>query len=206
MQIPNNMTEHVQKIFDGEYDIPYQHSNPIILDIGGNVGGFCLWANKRWANSQIYSYEPIKNNFNLLKKNTENIKNITPINVAIGSKTETRRMYYGAHNVGECSFINGAEQVEQGEEVSVMSANLLPSADIVKIDTEGAEIEILENIKFKPSVYLIEYHSAYNRRRIDNILYDYTLVAADITHPAYGILKYALSGTIKYNNAPLAQW
>jgi len=50
----------------------------------------------------------------------------------------------------------------------------------------------------KPDVYLIEYHSAYNRRRIDNILYDYTLVSADIAHPNYGIVKYFLSSKIRY--------
>jgi len=198
MQIPKNMTEHIEKIFKGEYDIAYRNPSPVILDIGGNIGGFSLWANKRWANSKIYSYEPIKNNFNLLKENTKGIDNIVISNVAIGSKTETRRMHYGAHNIGECSFINGDEQVEEGEEVSVMSASLLPNANIVKIDTEGAEIEILENMLIKPDVYLIEFHSAYNRRKIDSILHDYTLMAADIKLPNYGILKYALSSRIKY--------
>ena len=198
MQVPDNMVKHIEKIFEGEYDIAYQNSNPIILDIGGNIGGFSLWADKRWANSKIYSYEPIKDNFNLLKENTKDMDNIVISNVAIGSKEENRRMYYGAHNVGECSFINGAEQIEDGEDVSVMPANLLPDANIVKIDTEGAEIEILENMIIKPDVYLIEFHSAYNRRRIDNILYDYTLMAADIKNPNYGIVKYALTSSIQY--------
>jgi FkbM family methyltransferase len=198
MQIPDNMVPHIEKIFKGEYDISYENPNPVILDIGGNVGGFCLWANKRWANSKIYSYEPIKKNFEFLKLNTKDIENIMAMNLAIGSKTEQRRMHYGAHNVGECSFQHGAEQVEEGEDVSVVAASLLPKADIVKIDTEGAEIEILENMVIKPDVYLIEYHSAYNRRRIDNILYDYTLVAADIVGANFGIVKYALSSKIQY--------
>ena len=198
MQVPDNMVKHIEKIFNGEYDIQYENPNPVILDIGGNVGGFCLWANKRWANSKIYSYEPIKNNFEFLKLNTKDLDNIMVMNLAIGSKTEQRRMYYGAHNVGECSFQQGAEQVEEGEDVSVVAASLLPKADIVKIDTEGAEIEILENMVIKPDVYLIEYHSAYNRRKIDNILHDYTLVAADIANANYGIVKYALSSKISY--------
>jgi len=198
MQVPDNMVKHIEKIFKGEYDIPYKNPNPVILDIGGNIGGFSLWANKRWANSKIYTYEPIKNNFNLLKENTKDMNNIVILNVAIGSKEETRRMYYGAHNIGECSFEHGLEQIEEGEDVSVMSANLLPKADIVKIDTEGAEIEILENMLIKPDIYLIEFHSAYNRRRIDNILYDYTLVSANIPLPNYGIVKYALSSSVRY--------
>lgn len=198
MQIPNNMVKHIEKIFKGEYDIQYEKESPVILDIGANIGGFCLWANRRWANSKIYCYEPIKNNFDLLKTNTQDIENIMIMNLAIGNKTEKRRMYYGAHNIGECSFQQGAEQVEKGEDVSVISADLLPKADIVKIDTEGAEIEILESMKIKPDVYLIEYHSAYNRRRIDNLLYDYTLIDADIAHPHYGIVKYVLSSKIEY--------
>lgn len=198
MKIPNNMVPHIEKIFKGEYDIAYENENPIILDIGGNVGGFCLWANQRWKNSKIYSYEPIKKNFEFLKLNTKDLDNIMVMNLAIGSKTEQRRMHYGAHNVGECSFQHGAQQVEEGEDVSVVAASLLPKANIVKIDTEGAEIEILENMVIKPDVYLIEYHSAYNRRRIDNILYDYTLVAADISNANYGIVKYALSSAIQY--------
>jgi FkbM family methyltransferase len=198
MKAPGNMRFHIEKIFKGEYDIAYENPNPTILDIGGNVGGFCLWANQRWKNSKIYSYEPIKKNFEFLKLNTKDLDNIMVMNLAIGSKTEQRRMYYGAHNVGECSFQHGAEQVEDGEDVSVVAASLLPKADIVKIDTEGAEIEILENMVIKPDVYFIEYHSAYNRRRIDNILYDYTLIAADIATANYGIVKYALSSAIKY--------
>jgi len=198
MQVPDNMIPHIEKIFKGEYDIPYEKEYPVILDIGGNIGGFCLWANQRWKNSKIYSYEPIKKNFEFLKLNTKDIENIMAMNLAIGSKTEQRRMHYGAHNVGECSFQHGAEQVEEGEDVSVVAASLLPKANIVKIDTEGAEIEILENMVIKPDVYLIEYHSAYNRRRIDNILYDYTLVAADIVSANFGIVKYALSSKIQY--------
>jgi FkbM family methyltransferase len=198
MQIPNNMVKHIEKIFNGEYDIQYENESPIILDIGANIGGFCLWANRRWKNSKIYCYEPIKNNFDLLKTNTQDIENIMVMNLAVGSKTEKRRMYYGLNNIGECSFQQGAEQVEKGEDVSVISADILPKANIVKIDTEGAEIEILESMRIKPDVYLIEYHSAYNRRRIDNLLYDYTLVDADIAHPHYGIVKYILSSKIRY--------
>jgi FkbM family methyltransferase len=198
MNIPENMNKHIEKIFQGEYDVPYQHSNPTILDIGGNIGAFAIWANKKWSNAKIYSYEPIKNNFNLLKENTKDIDSVMAMNLAVGSKSETRRMHYGLNNIGECSFYQGIEQIADGEDVSVVSASILPKADIVKIDTEGAEIEILENIRIKPDIYLIEFHSAENRRMIDRILHDYTLILGDIRHPNYGILKYALSSKVQY--------
>jgi hypothetical protein len=41
------MRRHVQKVLAGEYDIPYRHKAPVILDIGANVGSFAAWALKR---------------------------------------------------------------------------------------------------------------------------------------------------------------
>jgi hypothetical protein len=32
------MRSHAQKVLGGEYEIPYRHSAPVILDIGANVG------------------------------------------------------------------------------------------------------------------------------------------------------------------------
>lgn len=197
IEIPDNMVKHIEKINNGEYDIPYNHPSPVILDIGGNIGGFAIWANKKWQNSTIYSYEPIKSNFDLLKKNTKDIDGVLALNMAIGSKNEKKEMYYGLNNIGECSFYKGSEQTDKTEIVDVISAKLLPKAQIVKIDTEGAEIEILETMTFEPEVFLIEYHSAYNRRRIDNLLYKYTLIGADIDAQT-GVVKYALSSLIKY--------
>ena len=55
---------------------------------------------------------------------------------------------------------------------------------------EGAEIEILENLVNFPSVFLTEFHSAYNRRRIDELLIDYTLIECSMRGWNYGILKY----------------
>jgi len=190
MFIPHDMISHIGKIFQGEYNIGYNKQNPVILDIGANIGGFAVWASYKWPNSQIHCYEPIQNNFNILKVNTEYNKNIFIYNVAIGEQDGKRQMYHGKNNIGEASFIKGEEQQEHGEEVSVISASTLLNADIVKIDTEGAEVEILSNLKIKPDVFLIEYHSSENRRAIDKILKNYILLESSMRSYNYGIQKY----------------
>jgi hypothetical protein len=38
LEYPATMGSHVQKVLGGEYNIPYRHSAPVILDIGANVG------------------------------------------------------------------------------------------------------------------------------------------------------------------------
>jgi hypothetical protein len=103
--------------------------------------------------------------------------NVTIQNVAVGEKDEELQLYYGMSIMSGCgSLINGHEQLDIGELVRVIPANSLPKADIVKIDTEGWEVQILSGITFKPDVYLIEYHSNGDREEIARILSDYILV------------------------------
>lgn len=191
MIIPNNMIAHVGKIFQGEYAIG-SLDNPYIIDIGANVGGFAVWAHEYFNNPKIDCYEPIKANYELLRQNIDGT-DISCRNIAIGAKDEERRMYYGIHNCGEASLYQGEEQGQDGELVKVMASLHLPKCDIMKIDTEGAEVEIIENLVNFPNIFLIEFHSAHDRRRIDELLCDYTLIECTMRGYNYGILKYVRS-------------
>ena len=190
MNIPDDMVLHVGKIFAGEYECDWVKGAPVIADIGGNVGGFAVWAAYRWPASQIHSYEPVLRNFDLLQANTSAFRDrVTCYNVGVG-EPGLREMYYGKHNWGECSLYRGDEQRDAGEQVRVIDPQQLPEAHLVKIDTEGAEIEILEGMTYLPFAYLIEYHSDENRRSIDRLLSDYTLIDIKTDRPNYGIVKY----------------
>lgn len=196
MIIPDDMITHIAKIFNGEYNVGYNNPNPTILDIGANIGGFARWANYRWPNSKIHCYEPVKNTFEILKANTSDIQNLKINNMAIGKKKEKKKIYYGKNNIGEASLIQGEEQREEGEIIDVFPGSKLPKADIVKIDTEGYEVEILSSLTFQPDIYLIEHHSADNRRFIDSHLTDYVLIQLQMRNHNYGIAKYAKKSLI----------
>lgn len=196
MIIPDDMITHIAKIFNGEYNVGYNNPNPTILDIGANIGGFARWANYRWPNSKIHCYEPVKNTFEILKANTSDIQNLKINNMAIGKKKEKKKIYYGKNNIGEASLIQGEEQREEGEIIDVFPGSKLPKADIVKIDTEGYGVEILSSLTFQPDIYLIEHHSADNRRFIDSHLTDYVLIQLQMRNHNYGIAKYAKKSLI----------
>ena len=55
-----------------------------ILDIGAHVGNFALEINGFLPNALIYSFEPLKNSYNILLKNTHMFNNIRAFNVALG--------------------------------------------------------------------------------------------------------------------------
>jgi FkbM family methyltransferase len=199
MLIPEKMRSHINKIFNGEYNVPFYPNDPlVIVDIGANVGGFIRWAASRWAGSTFYAFEPIKNNFEILEKNILDIPNVNLYNVAVGSSDRTQKMFYGKSNEGEASLFFGNEQVESGEDVNVISATQIPNCHILKIDTEGSEIEIIENLIIDPAVYLIEYHSEINRLKIDELLKNkYSLVGSKSERFNYGIVKYAKNALVK---------
>ena len=201
MKIPFPLHSTIAHIFNGEYDVDYENPKPVILDIGANIGGFTVWANNRWPNATLHCYEPVKNIFEWLKLNTKDMPNVITKNVAVGEKDEERQLYYGLAIVsGWGSLINKREQQAKrnpniGELVRVIPANSLPKADIVKIDTEGWEVQILSGITFKPDVYLIEYHSKEDREEIARILSDYILVGEN----DYGQNEYDNQlGVVKY--------
>lgn len=197
MIIPDDAVEFSGLIFAGEYDVKrYTRDKPSILDIGANIGSFSRWAMYRWPGCTIKCYEPVKHNYQYLLENTKDNPNIETFNVAVGEKSERKLIYYGVQNCGECSFYKGAQQREYGEEVEVYPASKLEYADIVKIDTEGCELEIITNITFQPELYLLEYHSLEHRNAIIEYLSDYTLIEYGMMSKAAGSIKLARTDVV----------
>jgi len=196
---PDNMRPHCQKIFDGEYDVPITPLTPVILDCGANCGAFSVWAAYRFPFSTIYAYEPHPKTFNNLLKNINGLR-VFPHNHGIGNEG-LRPLYEGKNNTGEATLYAGNKMSSDlGCHVEVIDPLTMPRADILKIDTEGCELEILEPLiadgrKFK--AIMVEYHRRDDRRIIDNLLSDYVLTGASI-------VKYANIGTLKYVHKDLA--
>jgi FkbM family methyltransferase len=86
IECPATMRRHVQKVLGGEYEVPYRATRPVILDVGANVGSFAAWALKRWPGAHVHCYEPLPENFALLKKNLGSLEgqSISLNNFAIG--------------------------------------------------------------------------------------------------------------------------
>ena len=173
MIIPDDMIECTGKVFAGEYDVvQYVKKNPVILDIGAGIGAFTRWAKYRWPESIIYAYEPLPACAEFFIKNTDDLKGIFFHHTAVGAESGTRMLYYGGNTRAMNSFEKSPQTRDYGVQVSVKTAKELPKADIVKCDTEGAEIEILDNLTFDPHVILVEYHSLRNKQVLEEMYAD----------------------------------
>jgi len=189
---PPTMLSHVRKVLAGEYDVPYQAAKPVILDIGANVGSFAVWAMQRWPGCHVHCYEPLPENFALLKSNLGHLEgtSVTLNNFAVGNP-DLRQLHLGLNNCGEASFYDVGEQSMVSIEVETKPPSVLPKAHVLKMDTEGSEIDILERMpSLDFEVVVFEYHSESNRRRADELLRDFLLVGGQIFCLHRGTLKY----------------
>jgi FkbM family methyltransferase len=142
---------HCADVLNGAYDVPVNMPSPVILDIGANIGAFARWASVRWPAAKIHCYEPQPQNFKLLLRTVTELidhpENVTCHEVAVLDKPGNFRLYAGKYNCGEWTLYGNATTDRNNYvNVPVMDAKDLPTADILKIDTEGAEPFILNRL------------------------------------------------------------
>ena len=160
--LKNNMTDE----FDFLKDEKFKNINTI-YDCGSFIGGSVIKFSKLFPNSKIYSYEPNNENFELLKKNTEFIKNIKINNLAI-SNVVAQNQLYGSEK-GVCSYTlikNDNNYIIQNIQSSTIENEMKKNGnkfiDLIKIDIEGSEFKIFENEKILNflRIIVIEIHKS----------------------------------------------
>lgn len=213
--------DHCRDVLEGCYDIPFNPvTPPVILDIGANVGAFTQWAYRRWSGATVLAYEPNKNNFKLWLETVESKRDHTTVkgfNVAVADGSG--KMWLGCigYNCGEYALLPEKPNSEKNQfgtpwdahEVEVIDATTLPKADILKLDTEGAELCILRSLaaanKLKGfAAVVLEYHADESIGPIEDILKHngFKLIAKKVHSQNRGEMKFMkhalLDGNMEY--------
>jgi FkbM family methyltransferase len=137
-----------------EYWLPEDIDAKTILDIGANIGIASNYLSTRFPLARIFAFEPVPGNFALLSKNVASLRNVTPVQKALGAKDGAFEMFYSDSNVnqGGYSFHQAGSDIEQRVRVEVRDAKSMvqelgiESVDLIKIDTEGSEYDILTRL------------------------------------------------------------
>lgn len=120
----------------------------VILDIGANIGWYCLNLAKDVPEGRILAFEPIPKTYEYLKKNIaiNGIKNVEIHNFGLSDKNKEVIFYYDPNLSGASSLKNldkDRKKVKIKGRVKRMDSfisRLTKRIDFIKCDIEGAEI------------------------------------------------------------------
>ena len=178
MIVPADMKRHVQKVLDGEYDVPIEFEGPVdVIDVGANVGAFAVWASKRWPVRNVLCIEPHPDTFRTLEENTRDIPvdgDVGHVQAAVTWDAIEARLYLGKNNIGENSLHRDlGEQSDEYVVVPRLDPREMPRCQILKVDCEGSEVVVLKGYRFLHGVQLVllETHGEDRRRTCDDILF-----------------------------------
>lgn len=198
LDCPPPMAAAVRYVLEGEYESHFDGTGLDILDIGANIGSFARWADMRWPNSTIRCFEPNPGTFAFLERNIAGRPNITATNAAIDPGTATTASFFARYDGdGEAGLVSYAGDTFRAGaiqgifDVAVLSPKALVSADIVKLDVEGAEAAILKHLDLsRTELVLTEFQNRRNREAMQAILSENFVAVLDEACPWDPILDY----------------
>lgn len=149
----------------------------VIVDIGANIGIAAAYFRVNYPEAEIYCFEPDPFAFLLLQENARKLRKCHAFPFGLYSSDATRHFYLGESSVHSSMHPNPLAKrvttVELKEASKFLWENGITPVDILKIDTEGCEVDILRNLSLLNlgvKVIYLEFHSESDRRVIDQLL------------------------------------
>jgi FkbM family methyltransferase len=185
------------EVFITRYIIENLEQGATFLDVGANIGFFALLASKIVGPSgNVIAFEPAPLNYEYLKRNAENIKNIACYDIALHDMNGKSVLHdFGPYNnfynsLGDENKLRDAlvdiRNTEPSQDVTVFtqtldsfctSHNVHP--DMIKIDTEETEDIIIEAgldtiEKYKPDIIFEMLNFSIKEGRLEKLILEIT--------------------------------
>lgn len=116
----------------------------VVLDIGAYVGTFSLqFSELVGPKGSVFCFEAVKENYNLLNRNTAKKENVKTFNIAVGNKIDVgwsilNKLNNGASKVSGKPFIHSSKT-----DIHMIDDYCFPNVHLLKIDVEGMEYDVL---------------------------------------------------------------
>jgi len=149
-----NASPIIEIFRDGEYEIPVRwHALNTIVDVGGHVGSFTLWAAWQAPQARIVVLEPEPRNFADLSRNVDRnglTDRVECIEAGLAPRSGSIELHVPVHRDNTSMF------AAAGPSVAVAALSLgdvlerfTEPLDLLKLDCEGAEWEVLPSLSRK---------------------------------------------------------
>lgn len=141
-------------------------SSPFILDCGANIGMATLYFKMIYPQSEIIAFEPSSACCAIIKKNIKNnnLAKVTVLNKAVSNKKGYCSFWDPSHGQGDgrASILVSSPDCTKVETV-LLSDYITKPVDLLKIDIEGSEHNVLQDLVASGKIDMIkqlilEYH------------------------------------------------
>ena len=147
-----------------------------IIDVGSNIGIFALFCADRFPKAKIICYEPSSTSFSYLEKNIR-VNRVQAIchNYGLGLPERSAILYASKLGATTATIFASAVNDFQSElvEILALSNSINYDVQLLKIDVEGSEYEIIDDLIINQKLkwiehIIIEYHQvSLNSQKID---------------------------------------
>lgn len=126
----------------------------VIFDVGANVGQYAQLAVEIFANNAvIHSFEPAGATFKRVNAKFEGVSNVKVKKLALGKEAGNSKIYFDAESSVTASLTDDGLKHKYEEIIEVSTIDLycktqkISIIDLLKIDTEGYELFVLEGAR-----------------------------------------------------------
>lgn len=168
------------------YSIKLENSKPFIIDVGSHIGLSIIYFKSIYPQSTILGFEPNPISFDILNENLNQnglMNNVVLHNIGLSNIIGSTKLYIDNSNDlwnSNSSLVKGSwtgkEKLASIDiRVNKLSTFIERKVDLLKIDVEGSELKILEDLdnskKFELiNNLLIEYHPNVSFKGLTGIL------------------------------------
>jgi len=165
-----------------EYFFETDNKKPFIIDCGSNIGLSILFFKCLYPDSVILGFEPDLLSFDYLNKNITSNKftDVTVLNKALAYESGEVFFYNAANNPGSLtnrtSLNDNLDTRKHKKTISAinLSSHIDDFVDLLKIDIEGAELDVIKDLDDKDKLkyidqIFIEYHHHMINNNSDNL-------------------------------------
>jgi FkbM family methyltransferase len=147
--------EHfVADVLRGIYTPPgYEiRESDVVIDVGGNIGAFAVWAGRLASKGRVLSLEPAAENFAILEANVRlnGLTNVVPIKAALSVTPGTVTLHLAERSSGDHTInrsligdARGTEQVDAITLSDLLDRYHVERCDFIKFNCEGAEVPVI---------------------------------------------------------------
>ena len=169
-----------EEIFIHEvYKFDSRNSKPCIIDCGSNIGMSILYFKCLYPHSTITAFEPDPNAFRLIQENVKQNKltNVTVLNFALDYAPGKVILFGNQQPGGLTNSLITSSDRKIGTTIFAkkLSEFIDQSIDLLKIDVEGAEGKIIDDLIFHKKLsaikkLIIEFHPKYANSSLEDFI------------------------------------